>query len=105
LTNTKKYGIKKINHKGGNMIKTNLITDKIQRTINNYKLTHIETVKLNNLKNSFLYLNYQEINEKNKLIISNNRGMLISMIKDALTDYDYVLATELTSVLKVIPKI
>jgi hypothetical protein len=87
------------------MIKTILTTDKIQRTLNTYNLTHIETVKLTGLKNNLVLLSGQEINEKTKIVMTNNRGLLISMIKDALTDYDFALAHELYSILKTIGKL
>lgn len=87
------------------MIKTTITTDKIKRTLNNYNLTDIEKVKLTGVQNSLIALSGQEINQKTKIVMTNNRGLLISMIKDALTNYDFTLAHEIFSILKTIGKL
>jgi hypothetical protein len=87
------------------MIKTQVTVHKISKMISDYKLNDAETAKLVNLKNSLIALSNQEINTKTKLIMNNNRSLIISMIRDALTDYDFVLGHELYSILKTIGKL
>lgn len=87
------------------MIKTMITTDRIQRTLDNYLLTDLEKVKLTGLKNSLRLLSGQQVNEKTKIVMVNNRGLLISMIKETLTDYDFALTHELYSILRTIQKL
>lgn len=82
-------------------LNTQLSTALITKTLKAYpQLTQSEREKFNNTLNCLAGLDGKELDTKRRQILTNQRNMLISMMKDAVTDFDYCMTAQILKLIK-----